>query len=125
MSHISVFKTKISNPNKSLLETVLQAIAQQYQAQIFTNIAMPDKYVVVKGDYILKFPNGRCIGINCKEKLEIVGDGYGWQSEFDNIKNTIVQTYIHFALLQQLQKMGYKLNYVQKVGNAIVGEVVR
>jgi len=113
MSHISVFKTKIKNPNPQLVHQVMQALAQQLNADI-------------KADYILVLPNGRGIGVRVGEVLKIVGDPYGWESQYYQLEQQIVQTYVHFALLQQLQKMGYQLTNVQQLENgAIVGEVMK
>ena len=126
MSHISVFKTKIKNPNPQLVHQVMQALAQQLNAQLLVNQSYEDKYVTVEADYILVLPNGRAIGVNVGEVLKIVGDSYGWQSQYQQLQQQIVQTYVHFALLQQLQKMGYQLTNVQQLENgAIVGEVMR
>ena len=126
MSHVSVFKTKINNPNPQLVHQVMQALAQQLNAQLLVNQSYEDKYVTVEADYILVLPNGRAIGVNVGEVLKIVGDSYGWQSQYRQLRQQIVQTYVHFALLQQLQKMGYQLTNVQQLENgAIVGEVIR
>lgn len=125
MSHVSVFRTRIVNPNRQLVHQVMQALAQQLNAQLLVNQSYRDKYVTVVADYILALPNGRAIGVVCGGSLEIVGDSYGWQSQYQQLQQQIVQTYVHFALLQQLQKMGYQLTNVQQLENgAIVGEVV-
>ena len=126
MSHISVFKTKIKNPNPQLVHQVMQALAQQLNAQLLVNQSYRDAYVDIKADYILVLPNGRGIGVRVGEVLKIVGDPYGWESQYYQLEQQIVQTYVHFALLQQLQKMGYQLTNVQQLENgAIVGEVVK
>ena len=126
MSHISVLRTRIVNPNKQLVQQVMQALAQQLNAQLLVNQSYEDKYVTVEADYILVLPNGRAIGVVCRDSLEIVGDSYGWQSQYQQLQQQIVQTYVHFALLQQLQQMGYQLQAVQQLDNgAIVGEVMK
>jgi len=126
MSHISVFKTKIKNPNPQLVHQVMQALAQQLNAQLLVNQSYRDAYVDIKADYILVLLNGRGIGVRVGEVLKIVGDPYGWESQYYQLEQQIVQTYVHFALLQQLQKMGYQLTNVQQLENgAIVGEVVK
>jgi len=126
MSHISVFKTKIKNPNPQLVHQVMQALAQQLNAQLLVNTVYRDAYVDIEADFILVLPNKRGIGVVCRESLEIVGDSYGWREQFNQLRQQIVQTYVHFALLQQLQKMGYQLSNVQQLENgAIVGEVVK
>jgi len=126
MSHISVFRTKIVNPNKQLVSQVMQALAQQLNARLLINQSYRDKYVTVNADYILVLPNGRAIGVNVGDVLKIVGDSYGWHSQYQQLQQQIVQTYVHFALLQQLQQMGYQLTNVQQLENgAIVGEVIK
>jgi len=126
MSHISVFRTRIVNPNRQLVQQVMQALAQQLNAQLLVNQSYRDAYVDIEADFILVLPNRRGIGVVCGESLEIVGDSYGWGKQFNQLRQQIVQTYVHFALLQQLQKMGYQLTNVQQLENgAIVGEVVK
>jgi len=126
MSHVSVFKTKIANPNRQLVSQVMQALAQQLNAQLLVNTTYEDRYVTVKADYILVLPNGRAIGVNVSDVLKIVGDSYGWRSQYQQLQQQIVQTYVHFALLQQLQHMGYQLTNVQQLENgAVVGEVIK
>ena len=126
MSHISVFRTRIVNPNRQLVQQVMQALAQQLNAQLLVNQSYRDAYVDIKADYILVLPNGRGIGVRVGEVLKIVGDPYGWESQYYQLEQQIVQTYVHFALLQQLQKMGYQLTNVQQLENgAIVGEVMK
>jgi len=126
MSHISVFKTKIKNPNPQLVHQVMQALAQQLNAQLLINQSYRDAYVDIEADYILVLPNGRAIGVNVGEFLKIVGDSYGWEEQYRQLQQQIVQTYVHFALLQQLQKMGYQLTNVQQLENgAIMGEVIK
>jgi len=126
MSHISVFRTRIVNPNRQLVQQVMQALAQLHNAQLLINQSYRDRYVTVEADYILVLPNGRAIGVNVGEALKIVGDSYGWEEQYQQLRQQIVQTYVHFALLQQLQKMGYQLQSVAPLENgAIVGEVVK
>ena len=125
MSHVSVFKTKISNPNPQLVHQVMQALAQQHNAQLLVNQSYEDRYVVIEADYILVV-SGRGIGVKISEGLEIVGDPCGWWNQFNQLSQQIIQTYVHFALLQQLQKMGYQLQNVQQLENgAIYGEVIK
>lgn len=124
MSHVSVFRTKVKNPDIQVLGEAMQALAQQLGAELVSG-EVQDAYDVVRGLYVLKMPNGRAIGVDVKEGLEIVGDPYGWKSEFNQLSQKIVQTYVHFALLKQLAEMGYQLQNVQKIEGVITGEVVR
>jgi len=125
MSHISVFRTRIANPDPNLVSEVMQALAQQLNA-LLVNQSYEDRYDTINADYILVMPNGRGIGVRVQEGLQIVGDPYGWREEFKRVSGLIVQTYVHFALLRQLQQMGYQLSNVQQLENgAIFGEVVK
>jgi len=124
MSHISVFKTQIRTPNKDLVHQVMQSLAQQLNAQLLVNQSYRDRYGDIYADYILVVGD-RGIGVRVSEKLEIVGDPYGWYNKFQQISKQITQTYVHFALLQQLQRMGYQLQNVQLRDGVIFGEVMR
>ncbi|MHC1610113.1 MAG: DUF1257 domain-containing protein [Candidatus Methanospirareceae archaeon] len=126
MSHISVFNTRILNPNPELVREVMEALAKQYGAQLLVNQTYKDRYGTIHADYILVLPSGRGIGVKVGEKLEIVGDPYGWEKEFQQLQQQIVQTYVHFALLQQFQRMGYQLQNVQQLENGVImGEVIK
>lgn len=126
MSHVSVFRTQIKNPNMETLREALEALASQLNAELHVNKEVRDRYDVVQGDYVLALPNGRVIGVRVFQgQLQIVGDPWGWRAEFDEVKNKIVQTYIHFALLRQLAEMGYQVSDVEEINGVIHGEVVR
>jgi len=127
MSHVSVFKTQIRNPNPQLLQQAMEALAQQYGARLLVGQSYKDRYDVIEADYVLVLSSGRGIGVKISNGvLEIVGDSYGWKNQFMRLQNQIVQTYVHFALIQQLQQMGYQLQGVQQLENGtIVGDLVR
>ena len=127
MSHISIFKTQIRNPNPQLLQQAMEALAQQYGARLLVGQSYSDAYDTIEADYILVLPSGRGIGVKTNGGvLEVVGDPYGWRNQFEKLQNQIVQTYVHFALIQQLQQMGYQLQGVQQLENGtIVGDLVR
>jgi len=125
MSHISVFKTKIVNPNPELVRQVMEALAQHLNAKLLVNQSYRDWYGNIHADHILVV-EGRGIGVRVGEKLEIVGDPYGWENKFYSLRRQIIQNYVHFALLQQLQNMGYQLANAQMLKDGtIVGEVMR
>ena len=115
MSHISVFKTKVRNPNSELLGEALSALAQQINAEV----------VATAEGYTLTLPDGRYVRVRVRGELELLTDTWGWRTEFLELKDKIVQTYMHFALLRQLAEMGYQVQNVGEREGVIVGEVVR
>ena len=122
MSRMVVFKTKIVNTNIPLLKKALNALAQTMNARVKVYSERDERNAEI--DFILE--SGRIIFVRVRNgRLEFSGDS-SYSHRIEEISQKIVQTYVHFALLQQLQAMGYKLQNVQQLENgAIFGEVVR
>ncbi len=122
MSRMVVFKTKIVNTNIPLLKKALNALAQTMGAEVRVYSERDERNAEIdfyrSGDFyiIVRVVDG---------KLEFSADS-SYSHRLEEISQKIVQTYVHFALLQQLQAMGYRLQNVQQLENgAIFGEVVR
>ncbi len=122
MSRMVVFKTKIVNTNIPLLKKALNALAQTMNARVKVYSERDERNAEI--DFILE--SGRIIFVRVRNgRLEFSGDS-SYSYRLEEISQKIVQTYVHFALLQQLQAMGYQLQNVQQLENgAIFGEVVR
>lgn len=123
MSHIAKYEVGIKQPNPAIFASTIDALAKTLNAKVVEG-EYQDEYVTVKAEKILVLPNGRAVGINIKPVLHIVGDSFGWKKEFDRVVQLIKQTYLHHAVLHQLQQMGYKIRSVKEINGNIVGEVV-
>jgi len=124
MSHITVCKTKIINPNSEIVKQAIQALAQLHNAKLFVNTTVQDKYGNITADYILQI-HGRYIGVKISDKLEIIGDPYGWRDMYNQLVRQIQQYYNVYASLTVLQQMGYRVSTVQKAEPGIYLEVSR
>jgi len=125
MSHVGMYRTKIVNPNVETLRSVFESLARQYGAVVTNEITdyYGRKREVMFG---LRFQDGKSIGVSLRNgELVVIGDPYGWGQRFSEIRQKIVQSYIHFALLMELQNRGYQLQNVGEREGVIVGEVVR
>jgi len=125
MSHITVCKTKITNPNSEIVKQAMQALAQIHSAKLLVNTTVQDRYGNITADYILQMPNGRYIGFKIGDKLEVVGDPYDWRDRYNQLVRQIQQYYNVYASLTVLQQMGYRVSTVQKAEQGIYVEVVR
>jgi len=125
MSHITICKTKIINPNSEIVKQAIQALAQIHSAKLLVNTTVQDRYGKITADYILAMPNGRYIGFKIGDKLEVVGDPYDWRDRYNQLVRQIQQYYNVYASLTVLQQMGYRVSTVQKAEQGIYVEVVR
>lgn len=126
MSHLCSFSVEIESPVKELVDAAVKATAEQYHAKVYTGVK-EDRYVTVEADYIVGVPVGRTeryIGVRLGDKLEIVGDPYGWHEMFDQVKDKIVQMYITAAILREMQKLGYRVQNLSERDGNVYAEVV-
>jgi len=122
MSHRSVVKTRVSRFDR---ETLLGILKSLEEVEICSVGSVADRYVTITAPILIKHKlTGRYIGVN-PETGEILGDPFGWSSEFNKIVNTIVQRYIATVLVKKLQKLGYNNIQIQKTDKAIVGIAMR
>ena len=111
MSHIVVVETKIRNPNKNIAKRALELVAKKYGGEILeTNVAR-DLYVTVTGDFLARI-KGRVVGVKADKTLEIVGDPYNWEDEFEKIRDEIEKTYVMVAVTVAMEMNNYTLTEV-------------
>lgn len=121
MSHYSLIKLKIKNPNMQLLKNVIQQICGELHATIVTSIK--DYYGNTRTDFLIGFksaelPNG--VGIKVENgEVQIVGDFFLAKIKEGYLQNLISQSYTALALNTSLKQMGYMVQQ-QKVKDKMV-----
>jgi hypothetical protein len=121
MSHFSLVKIKIRNPNLTLLRKAVEMVAEEIGGQVVTTIR--DYYgntmecvTAVKSEV---FKRGVGIRINEKGEVEVVGDFWGVpKSEVERFQQLLVRNYTALALQSALAQLGYQVQ-VQKVQDKI------
>lgn len=119
MSHIVVAKTKVKNPNRNIAKRAFELVVKEYNGKILKTNREWDRYVEVQGDILARIGN-RVIGINVGDTLEVVGDPFGWEEEFEEIKKEIEKTYIALAVMVAMESENYTLSEVNKEKKAVV-----
>jgi hypothetical protein len=121
MSHFSIVKISIRNPNVQLLKQTVEEIAKELNAEVVNTIK--DHYgnalSVLIGIRSSIFHRGLGIIVNNKDEVEIVGDFYRVPiSEVEKFKQLLVQYYTTYALTSSLAQLGYNVQ-TQKVDDKI------
>jgi hypothetical protein len=112
MSHFSLIKVKIKNPNITLLKKTIELIAKELNGQVVSRIY--DYYGrtmdVVVGLLSKTFHRGVGVKINNSGEVEIVGDFYGVPySAIERFQQLLIQNYTALAMQTALAQLGYQV----------------
>jgi hypothetical protein len=121
MSHFSIIKISIKNPDIELLKRVVEEIAKELNAEIVNTIRdfYGNALNVTIGIRNNIFRRGIGIVINQRGEPEVVGDFYGVPvSEIEKFKQLLTQYYTTYALTSSLVQLGYNVQ-TQKVNDKI------
>ena len=121
MSHFSIIKINIKNPNTQLLRQVVEEIAKELSAEVVNVIRdfYGNTLNVLIGIRSSIFHRGLGITVNSKGEIEIVGDFYRIpMSEIEKFKQLLMQYYTAYALTSSLAQLGYSVQ-TQKVDDKI------
>jgi hypothetical protein len=120
MSHFSIIKINIKNPDTQLLRQIVEEIAKELGAEIVDKIR--DFYgntLSVIGIRNNIFRRGVGVVVNNRGEIEIVGDFYGVPaSEIEKFKQMLTQYYTAYALTSALTSLGYSVQ-TQKIEDKI------
>ena len=117
MSHFSIVKISIRNPDVQLLKRVVEEIAKELNADIISTIRdfygiTLDVLIGIRNDV---FRRGIGVRVNNKGEIEIVGDFYRIpMSEIERFKQLLTQYYTTFALTTALTSLGYNVQTVKQ-----------
>jgi hypothetical protein len=121
MSHFSLVKVKIRNPNLTLLKRAVEMVAEELGGQLTTTIhdyfgrTMECAAAIKNG----AFKRGIGVRVNEKGEVEIAGDFWGVpKQEVERFQQLLVRNYTALALTQALGALGYQVQ-IQKVQDKI------
>jgi hypothetical protein len=117
MSHFSIIKISIKNPDLQLLKQVVEQIAKELGADVVNTVK--DFYgnilSVIVGIRNNIFHMGIGVVVNSKGEVEIVGDFYRVPiSEVEKFKQLLTQYYTAHALTTALTQLGYNVQTVKQ-----------
>jgi len=124
MSHLTIAKVRIKNPNLDLLRQVFNVLAQEYKCSIISQVS--DYYGRTQNVLFALALKGRGkafgigIQIDNQGNLIVIGDGWAFGKLFDEIKNKIVQYYTTFAIVQIAQQLGMEIVELNQTQDAII-----
>ena len=121
MSHFSLIRIKIKNPNVNLLKKAVELIAKELNAQVVSQVH--DYYGrtmdCVAGVKNADFPRGIGVKINSSGEVEVVGDFWKVRpGAVESFQKMLVQYYTALAMQSALQALGYQVQ-VNKVNDKI------
>jgi hypothetical protein len=121
MSHFSIIKISIKNPDLQLLKHVVEQLARELNAEVVNTIKdfYGNTLSVLIGIRSSIFHRGLGVTVNSKGEVEIVGDFYRVpMSEVERFKQLLTQYYTAYALTSALASLGYSVQ-TQKVDDKI------
>jgi hypothetical protein len=121
MSHFSLIKIRIRNPNLALLKRAVEMVAEELGGELVTTVR--DYYGrTMECAAALKnstFKRGVGVRVNEKGEVEIVGDFWDVpRSEVERFQQLLVRNYTALALTQALSALGYRVQ-VQRIQDRV------
>ena len=112
MSHFSISKIKIKNPNVELLKQAVEQLAQELNGEIVNEIK--DFYGNIMKDFIIAIRTptlSRGVGVSVSKdgELQLIGDFFGVHSAAEAFQKNLVKTYTALAVAKSLQSLGYNV----------------
>jgi hypothetical protein len=117
MSHFSLVKVKIKNPNVALLKRAVELIAKELNGQVVSQVR--DYYHrtmdVAVGMVNDDFRRGVGVKVNERGEVEVAGDFWNVpRSAVERFQQLLVQNYTALAMQTALAQLGYQVQ-AQKV----------
>jgi hypothetical protein len=121
MSHFSIIKISIKNPDLQLLKQVVEQIAKELNADVVDIVKdfYGNTLSVIAGIRNNIFHRGIGVVVNSRGEVEIIGDFYKIPvSEIERFKQLLTQYYTTYALTSALTSLGYSVQ-TQKIEDKI------
>ena len=129
MSHWTVAKLRIKNPDMELLKQALQVIAQELGAQLVENfevvgwggrqrcpLAIPMR---------LPYGNGYGVFIDADGNINIVVDDHGAPLSAQEFANKLTQYYTALAIARVAPQLGFTVQNMQQLPQGVLIDLAR
>jgi hypothetical protein len=121
MSHYSLIRISIKNPDIQLLRQVAESLARELGGEVVTVIR--DYYGNQRSDFLVgirtpKLPRGVGIKVDEKGEVALVGDFWQAEKEAERLQRLLIQGYSASAVALSLRQLGYQVAQ-QKVGEKV------
>ena len=126
MSHWTVCKVAIKNPNMELLKTALQIMAQKLNSKVVENFEVIGYRHRARCPLAIpiRLPYGNGYGILIENgEIKVVVDDHGAPLTAEAFVQELTQTYTSLAVAQAVQQLGWNINNVQEVKEGVLMEV--
>ena len=126
MSHWTVCKVRIKNPDPQLLRSALEVLAQKLGSKVVDNYEVIGYHGRAKCDLAipLKLPYGNGYGIIVKNgEIKVVVDDHGAPLTAEAFAQELTQTYTALAVAQAVQQLGWNVTNVQEEKEGVLMEV--
>ena len=126
MSHWTVCKLSIRNPNMELLRQALQVLAQKLGSEVKENMTIVGWNGQAQCPLAipLNLPYGNGYGILIENgEIKVVVDDHGAPMKAKDFVNELQRTYMALAIAQATQALGWTISNVQELQEGILVEV--
>jgi len=126
MSHIATYAASLGQVNENLLKQALEIVAKKFGGQVVDsikdyygkNLTSWDGSPITAGIQTPSVKRG--IGITMKNGiLQFVGDNYGCENKFSELRKEIELTYKKLALAKALKESGYEIEVAANAAGTI------
>jgi len=127
MSHWTVCRVRIKNPNMELLRRVMEILAQKLGSRVVENFLVRGygHMQLCQLAIPLKLPYGNGVGIYIDEngELKVVMDDHGAPISTQKFAQLLTQYYTALAISVASQQLGYTVQNVQETREGVLLEL--
>jgi len=128
MSHWTVAKVKITNPNIFLLRKALEAIAKELNANVVENFEVKGYHGRRQCNFAIpmKLPYGNGYGVYIENgEVKVVVDDHGAPLSVSEFANKLAQYYTALAIMHVAPQLGFNIQNVQQLQQGILIDLAR
>ena len=129
MSHWTVAKVRIKNPNQQLLKQALTAIAQELQQEVVENFVVVGygsrQRCVYAIPMRLPYGNGYGVYIDENGEVRVVVDDHGAPLSANEFAQKLTQYYTVLAVQLAAQQLGFAITDARQTPQGIVLDLTR
>ena len=129
MSHWTVARLKLKNPDIEILKKALEAIAQELGSRVEENMLIwgyrHQRQCQLAIPLNLPYGNGYGVYINEEGEVEVVVDDHGAPMTAQQFANKLMQYYTAIAITQVAPQLGFNIENIQQTNEGILIDLAR